>query len=120
MIYVVAVVMGYIITVNYFAGQQRIRLFTVKFAKYNFGVMSGWGGISFLLCAIPACILVGTANGNNIWDGVLFYAIMHLGGLIYNFLRDCPFNHLIKKYALPINIALLGTVYLTTRSGTLM
>ena len=115
MIYVVAVVMGYIITVNYFAGRKRIKIFTVKCSKYNFGVMSGWGGISFLLCAIPACYLVGAAKGNDVWDGLLFYVIMHLGGLIYNFFRDHSFNYVIKNFALPINILLLGTVYFITR-----
>jgi hypothetical protein len=115
MVYVVAVLMGFLVGINAIVERQIKAFAGCGYSNSTLGTLSTLGGFGGWFCAIPAAYFVGSAWGNGIVDGVIFIVAVFAGAFVSGFFRRSPLNYWLSALTLPANVALVFVVYTLTK-----
>ena len=111
MVYLIAVLMGYLVGTNALVEKQSKALIGGGFANPTMGTLSSLGGFGGWFCVLPAAYFVGASWGNGFLEG-LFFVLAVLGGVFVSGSMQIPvLNYLLSAMTLFINIALASVVY---------
>lgn len=116
MLYVIAAIMGYVITCN-------VRM--SRAAQYDIGAMlvdptarrllSLGGAIGGWFCILPAAYFTASAEGNGFFEGFLFVVASLAGGFLTSVLRVPGLTQLLAILTVFINVGLAALVFYLTR-----
>ena len=117
MLYVIAVLMGFIITKNMRVSRAAQHDIGASFVSPTANLLLSLGGLAGWFCILPAAYFTGSADGSGFLQGLLFVvAALFGGGLLGGFVSIPGLNQLIAILALPLNIGLAVLTYFITRS----
>ena len=117
MLYLIAVLMGYVIIKNIRVSRAAQHDIGSSFVSPTANIMVSLGGLAGWFCVIPAAYFAGSADGSGFLQGLLFVVAALLGGGILGTVVSIPgLNQLIAVLALPINVGLAVLTYFITRS----
>ena len=115
MIYVIAIVMGYLIGTNGMVQRRAKGYIGMGYANKTWGLLSELGGLGGWFCILPAAYFVGSAYESGFWQGVLFCFATMIGAILSGLFKIPALSYLLSALALPINVGLAALVFVITR-----
>lgn len=116
MLYVIAALMGYVITANIRVSRAAQQDIGAMFVSPTARLLLSVGGFAGWFCILPAAYFAGSADGNGFLQGLLFVLASLGGGFFSGFFRIPGLTQLVAILAIFINVGLAVLVYYLTRS----